>query len=562
MGMNPIIGVVVCLIGAAAGSSSAMGCSYASKSQDVRLVPSGLALGTVHMVPNGQDLGTQLNNLFAARPCSLKCTVVLPPGDFDYAQTIVIPTGVVSLVGSGSTQTRLNYRGTGDGIYWRKGVSAFGEKAGALKGFTLTCGPTVSSPLAPPQCKNGIHAGNYNGTTWEDLAIYGATAGNGILLENGDGTCGASQADFTERTYMRNIWLGWPGPNPESHGNLVGLHLARAPKADCKDHGLDGTDSFGYSDMQLWINLGEGQTGVKVDPYIRFYHSNLDIKGNVGAHGMVMDVAGEFTGNLNVMAEGGLTSSVWVRSTGLVKANGSVRVAAYSSDPLTQATGYMTVPVVEPGGFYAVGPLVSLDSTGSAIADPSTGAEARLGPPTIQTAQKKLLAGDDGSTIVVARSNTVMMGRLILQWPATPQRHAVMIMDVACAHYAENCALSIPVDWAYQQFHPAPDQWGPMFRNPTIRRTPDGDMQLELDVGNFGNLNGAIPSLIATWYGVPDTQISLFPGVVAIGHSGAQGNPSLRGTVLADDSGAMKKGAAVCVKSPGPPLVLGPCPTQ
>jgi hypothetical protein len=214
-----------------------------------------------------------------------------------------------------------------------------------------------------------------------------------------------------------------------------------------------------------------------------------------------MDVFGQITGSLNVFVEGAPRGAVHVYPTGFIKANGNVRIADFGNNQVVP-------PIVDPGGFYSVGPFVAFDAVSSGV--DGMGNEARTAPP-IQTARRTITA--DG-TIVVAQGHD-LKGRLVLNWPNYNNRSASMVMGVACTVYALNCTLNIPVNWAYQQYYPG---FGDVFLNPTIRFYRDSNKimwpQIQVDVVNR---NSRTPTLVATWYGTPGEQIALLPTNLPLG---------------------------------------------
>lgn len=162
--------------------------------------------------------------------------MIIPPGTYSYSTTIQMTKPVQPLIGLGSAFTTLNYTGSGDAMLWQMNPFT-ATKAGTLKGLTFACTSSAT---------NCIHSGTVQGSTWEDLVIFGATKANaaGILLEN---AAPGGFPSWTERTYMHNVHLGVSGT-----GNTIGL--------DFRVNG--GTDSFGYSDLSFWLNVEAGQIGI------------------------------------------------------------------------------------------------------------------------------------------------------------------------------------------------------------------------------------------------------------------------------------------------------------
>ena len=461
----------------------------------------------------GADIGAQVNAAFAS--CGNQCTVYIPAGKYRYATTINMTKPTQSLTGAGSALTVLNYTGSGDGLLWQ--MTPFtARKAGRLEGITFLC------TAATVNC---IHSGSVQNSTWSDLTVTGALGPNGtaILLENVliDGV-----KAWTERTYMRNVSIGAPGPTGPAIGNTYGLVF--------RNNG--GGQSFGYNEIDVTFNVEAGQTGTLIDRGSYLYHSIFNTAGNI-------DNTNESTSWLTVRggiaattytayaeaANGDHTNTIHITSTGHVQASGEVQIQA--NDLKGPTHGGIIRASVDPGGFYSVSPWTNWNF-------PSWRLDARSRP-MIQ--QGSAPVTDDGT--IVAAQGLDLQGRLILSWPNNSRRMALMILDVACAGRDVNgCSLNIPVNYAFM--HEA------VFTNPTIKLA-NGVPQIQVTIGNR---NGVSQAVAASWYGVAGENPELFP--TASPGEGALSLAGMTADVQGKVSGIDIRDSGKCVMSGGS------CPAQ
>ncbi len=449
-----------------------------------------------------KDIGAQINDAFAA--CGLNCVVAIPAGNYSYTTTIHMTKPSQSLIGMGSYATILAYKGSGDGIRWQMNPFTT-AKAGALRGLSV---------VGTSAATNCVHSGSLEGSTWDDVTVsgctgttaYSGTGSNGILLENaciggtvlGSKCIGGTQA-YTERTHIHNVHVGYSGQSYGVPGNTNGLHLLVN----------GGTNSFGYSEVDIWFNVEAAQIGLLVDTSAQLYHSDVALKGNMqtGA-GSFLTVAGQLThSRLNIMAEASYApqpDAIHVTATGVVYAQGSAQVFA------TTSAGGTAIPRIDPGGFYAVEPWVAFDFPATMNNDIFS--TQQIAMPMIETGSKFITAD---RTIVVAEprgSSSVagdLNGRLILSWPNSNHRSAMLVIDVACAQYESgNCSFNVPINYAYTGEG--------VFTNPTIRFTGGHPSVPQIQV-TIENRNGVSQNVVATWYGSAGASTNsggpvLFPG--------------------------------------------------
>ncbi|MGA3350653.1 MAG: hypothetical protein ABSC33_16625 [Candidatus Sulfotelmatobacter sp.] len=437
----------------------------------------------------GSDIGAKINNAFAA--CSQTCIVQIPAGKYIYKTTINMTSPGQSLVGAGSYATTLNYDGSGDGLLWQ--MNPFSTtKAGVLRGLSV---------IGTAKAANCIHSGSLQGSTWEDITVSGCTGSgaSGILLENirANAPKGGTKPAFTERTYMRNVHIGYSGQASIVPGNTHGL-VFRVSKG--------GAPSFGYNDLNLWLNVESNQIGVLVDTSAQVYHSNLNLKGNMDTGpASFLTVNGQLIqGTLNLLGEVGSNpnpDAIHIASGGQVYEQGTVQLWGGG-----KGTGGIAPVTVDSGGFYAVEPWIALDY-------PATSNYLTIAQrPFIETGYQYI--SSDGTIIVAqaAGSTSVtgdLQGRLILSWPNNTHRMATMIIDVACAQYEKVvCSFNIPVNYAYAR--------QAIFSNPTLKLS-GGSLSVPQIQVTIGNRNGISQNVVATWYGVAGAPTNaggpvLFPG--------------------------------------------------
>jgi hypothetical protein len=456
----------------------------------------------------GADIGAQVNAAFTA--CNEKCTVYIPAGSYSYTTTITMSKPSQSLRGAGSAQTVLNYKGSGDGLLWQ--MTPFtARKAGTLQGIAFVC--TTAT-------QNCIHSGSVQNSTWEDLTVTGALGpnGTGILLEN---VLINGVKAWTERTYMRNVSIGSPGPTGPAVGNTYGLVF--------RSNG--GGQSFGYNEFDVTFNVEAGQIGTFIDRGAYVYHTTFHTAGNIdntNASTSWLTVKGGIAaGVYTAYAEavnGDHTNTIHIMPTGHVQAVGEVQIQA--NDLKGMSHGGIIRPTVEPGGFYYVSPWANWNF-------PSWRLDARSRP-MIQQDSKPI--SDDGPVVVAQGLD--LQGRLILNWANNARRMALMVLDVSCARNEVNaCAVSVPVNYAFQQ--------QPVLTNPTIKLI-NGIPQIQVTVGNR---NGVSEALGATWYGAAGDNPELFP-------NGPLGNAPVPLVGITSDvqgnlSGIQIKDSGTCAMSGG-----------
>lgn len=240
----------------------------------------------------GADLGAKINNII--EQSRGRCQILIRVGTYEATTTVNITTPGISIIGAGSALTVINYKGHGDFIRWQ--INPFTiEMAGTISGMTIN-GTNAGA--------SGIHLGDIVGPKIDDVTIFGFTAGSGLWQEN--------YIKWTERYCYTAVRL---------YNNLYNWRLSMQPGAD---------PSHGYGDVQLFLDVKAGQTGVQTDSGTYLYHSNIKIQGNA-THEIAAwikieprarwnlnnySIYGEGTVATNgiIVAEGGLFSGVGVKS--------------------------------------------------------------------------------------------------------------------------------------------------------------------------------------------------------------------------------------------------------
>ena len=418
---------------------------------------------------SGSEMGAWINA--AETQCAQVCLIQVPAGVYSYTSTINITKPSISLGGAGSYATVLSYTGSGDGIKWQMNPFTV-LKAGALRGLSVVCTSAAA---------NCIHSGTLQGSTWDDVMVGGATGAGAscILLENVSG-------GWTERTFMHNVHIGiTPSGQP---GCTNELNLAVN----------GGTNSFGYSDFDVFFNVEANQIGMNVGSSALLYHSNITLKGNLDASpASFLTVSGTlYNASLHVMAEaehgGSFPNAVHVTSSGQLEGQGSIQISGGG------AAGN-TYPVqADSGAFYSLFPWYDLSYPFTLNANGVTSSPITTGYRSISA---------DGQ-VVVAQGND-LQGRLYITWPNNTNRFHSMILDVSCAQFESGvCSLNEVSNYAYLG--------QAVLSSPSIYLS-SGQPQVVVTVGNR---NGVTQNMTAFWIGAAGDTFggpALFPGTAVGG---------------------------------------------
>jgi hypothetical protein len=202
---------------------------------------------------DGADLGAKIN----AAILSLGATggmVVIPAGVYNnVATTVFIRTANISIVGSGSNATQINYTGGGDFIRMQLPFPKPpnpGPQAGKIAGLSIN---------GTPAGRSGIHIGDVQGAELDDLVV------TGFIGPNGSGIWFDNVVWFTERIQVTRVW---------ANHNKKGIRFTNSG-------GTASQISFGYEQiLDLRVNVGPNQTGISVEGG-NLYHSVINAVINV-----------------------------------------------------------------------------------------------------------------------------------------------------------------------------------------------------------------------------------------------------------------------------------------
>lgn len=202
---------------------------------------------------SGADIGAKINAAISSLGQN-GGTVVVPAGAYTKVTTTVkVSHFNISIVGSGSNATQIDYVGTGDFIRVQMPnvcSSCVAPQAGKISGLTIN--GTASG-------RSGIHIGDVIGAQLDDVVIQGFTgaAAAGIWFDN--------VTSFTERIQITRVW---------ANQNTKGVRFTNSG-------GTASQISFGYERiLDLRVDVGPFQTGISVESG-NLYHSVITAVINV-----------------------------------------------------------------------------------------------------------------------------------------------------------------------------------------------------------------------------------------------------------------------------------------
>jgi len=148
------------------------------------------------------DIGAQVNSEFQA--CNYACTVQIAAGAYTQTTTINFPcstSGHAMLVGAGAS-TVLNYTGSGDSI----AALCTGQANENLVIRDLTIELTASA-------RSGIHLSDFNGGLINNVSVYGATDGDGVLNQGANGVTISNSTFYNNLNGIHNVSAPSYSPN-------------------------------------------------------------------------------------------------------------------------------------------------------------------------------------------------------------------------------------------------------------------------------------------------------------------------------------------------------------
>ena len=296
--------------------------------------------GVAYVNPTSSvDIVTQINTL--ASTCSSTCIIHVPAGTYTTTATttpITLQPGQ-SLIGDGQSNTTITGNPT-KLIVWHS-TGGFPATAGKISDLTLICG------AATTEC---IDTGDLLYATLENLAVYGATTGDCISLQNSH--------SWFERSQFHNLTVGEPG----SASNLcnVGIHV-KAPISP-------GTTSFGYYDWGT-IYQNSANTGVLVDASAQLYNgTRLAIQDNISS-GDALQVSGSATANFIGIEGEGSGYGIHTVSNGHVQGCGSSSLPLLADNIGPNPDSYMAIDLLQCLGTNSIA-LSNYNGSGAATFSP------------------------------------------------------------------------------------------------------------------------------------------------------------------------------------------------
>jgi trimeric autotransporter adhesin len=202
---------------------------------------------------SGADLGAKINAAISSLGKN-GGTVVIPAGVYTKVITTVkVNSFNISILGSGSNATQIDYTGNGDFIRIQMPIlctTCVAPQAGKISGLTIN---------GTPSGQSGIHIGDVVGAELDDVVVEGFTgaAAAGIWFDNVTG--------FTERIQITRVW---------ANQNTKGVRFTNSG-------GTASQISFGYERiLDLRVDVGPSQTGISVESG-NLYHSVITAVINV-----------------------------------------------------------------------------------------------------------------------------------------------------------------------------------------------------------------------------------------------------------------------------------------
>ena len=176
--------------------------------------------------------------------------IVVPPGTYTISSTVtgtVAPTRIVCPGGRWATQ--VNFTGTGDCIRMYNPAGFGTGVGGGILGLTIN-GTSAGNG------STGLHIGD--GSNYELDVVAQNFAGTGSIGVHFDNT----------------VW--W---TEKIHGTIYVSNNTQNVVFDVSG-AITSTNSFGYSDLNVWVNASANQDGVVFQNGALYYHGSLTIRGN------------------------------------------------------------------------------------------------------------------------------------------------------------------------------------------------------------------------------------------------------------------------------------------
>ena len=230
---------------------------------------------------SGSDIGAKINSAITSLGQN-GGIVVVPAGVYpNVTTTVLVNTFNISIMGSGSAATQINYTGNGDFIRVQMPVlcsTCVPPQAGKISGILID--GTASG-------RSGLHIGDVIGAELDDVVVEGFTgsAAAGVWFDN--------VTAFTERALITRVW---------SNHNTKGVRFTNSG-------GTSSQISFGYERiLDLRVNVGPYQTGISIESG-NLYHSVINAVINVDRNqsGTAVAISGlGYTGGVGTQVDDNL----------------------------------------------------------------------------------------------------------------------------------------------------------------------------------------------------------------------------------------------------------------
>lgn len=280
----------------------------------------------------GADIGAQITAAIAALPTVTwydytgaaysfpAGEIYIPAGKYTFATNIVVPSPLVTMRGAGPNATVLNFTGTGIAISHTQPSVGSGNiifNNNIISDLTLDGHGNANNNVT------GLYCANVQSPSLTNVMIqnFSTTGSVGFWQDSGN--------TWMERVNMRAVWMA---------NNTVSWKITKTT--------TNTGDTFGYSFIDVYINVGTGQTGIlsvgesSAKP-ANFSYSLLHIIINGGAYGGVgisltnNSVWQEISGTIHIE---GCTTGMEVDGTSSFTFTGAF-TSLYNSGPDTVAAG-------------------------------------------------------------------------------------------------------------------------------------------------------------------------------------------------------------------------------
>ncbi len=252
------------------------------------------ANGIYYVPANSSDFGKAINTVLAQCPVSsigyAQCEIHLPSSNGgNWETTVTITSPGVSIVGQGSYASVFHCSVNGDCLHISTSPFTV-QQAGRFQGFQLVGSGTPNGV--------GIHLGEIEAATWQDLDIQNFNGAHGVGLWLDNAHANGKVGTWTERNTFTAIHV-------QDSTTLIKFSME------------SGNPSFGYNRfLDLRLNPGVGHTAFDVGAGTNVYHCTIRATVNADTSTSVITVepasgslpAGYFAAELHLFGEGAVTN--------------------------------------------------------------------------------------------------------------------------------------------------------------------------------------------------------------------------------------------------------------